>query len=67
MTHTAESLDHDLDSLLRCIDTCTSHALEALDGEGDVGEAQRWVIRIRKSLFDFMIQTAPDSDDEDEN
>lgn len=41
MTHSTQSLDHVLDSLLRCIDTSTSRALEALDGEGDVGEAQQ--------------------------
>lgn len=63
MTRPAQSLDEDLDALLRCIDTCTSRALEAL--EGDTGEAQQWVIRIRKSVFDFMIRNAPDDDTDD--
>lgn len=65
MTQPAQSLDEDLDALLRCIDTCTSRALEALEGDGDAGEAQQWVIRIRKSVFDFMIRNAPDDDTDD--
>lgn len=56
-------LDQDLDLLLRCIDTCTSRALEALEGEGGPVEAQQWVVRIRKSVFDFMISAAPDVGD----
>jgi len=56
-------LDQDLDSLLRCIDTCTSRALEALDGDGGPREAQQWVIRIRKSVFDFVIVNAPEGDE----
>ena len=64
MRETTQSLDTDLDSLLHCIDACTSRALEALEGDGGVAEAQQWVVRIRNSVFDFMILTAPDEDDD---
>lgn len=56
-------LNEDVDSLLRCIDTCTSRALEALEGDGDPGEAAQWVIRIRKAVFDFMISNAEEGDE----
>ncbi|MBN7481015.1 Uncharacterised protein [Mycobacteroides abscessus subsp. abscessus] len=65
MSQPEQSFDHDLDALLRCVDMCTSRALEALEDDGDVGEAQQWVVRIRKSVFDFMIRNAPDADDDD--
>ena len=78
-THTSsrgavtQTLSGDLDDLLDCIDTCTSRALAALDGSDahgrpsapDIAEAQRWVVSIRKAVFDFIINADDDSDDSD--
>lgn len=57
-------LDRDLDALLNCIDTCTGRALASLEGDADVEDARQWVVRIRRSVYDYLIRNAPDEDDE---
>lgn len=62
MTHPSTSLDYDIDALLCRIDTCTSHALDALEGAADIRSAQRWVTRIREMMFDYIIHAGADDD-----
>lgn len=46
MSQPEQSFDHDLDALLRCVDMCTSRALEALEDDG----GGRWVAAHRVGL-----------------